>query len=74
MEAPGYYISYAASAIPTLALYGKANGEGFAKAVEAYEILVTADPELGFLGVLAEAGIGSPFDRATYAAIAAALN
>ena len=73
MEAPGYYISYAASAIPTLALYAKAIDEGFAAAVGAYEILVTADPELGFLGVLAEAGIGSPFDRATYAVIVAAL-
>ena len=73
MEAPGYYISYAASAIPALALYAKAIDEGFAAAVGAYEILVTTDPALGFLGVLKEAGIGSPFDRATYAVIVAAL-
>ena len=74
MEAPGYYISYAASAVPTLALYAKAINEGFAAAVGAYETLVTADPERGFLGALEEAGIGSPFNRDTYAVIVAALD
>ena len=61
MEAPGYYVSYAASAIPTLALYATAKTEGFRTAVEAYSVIVTADPEAGFLAALDEAGIGSPF-------------
>ncbi len=74
MEAPGYYVSYAASAVPTLALYAKAIEEGFAAAVGAYEILVTSDPALGFLEVLYEAGIGSPFDDTTYETIAKALD
>lgn len=74
MEAPGYYISYAASAIPTLALYATAKSEGFRAAVEAYGFLVTADPEAGFLAVLDAAGIGSPFDCETYAAIVAAID
>ena len=73
MEAPGYYVSYAASAIPTLALYATAKTEGFQAAVEAYSFIVTADPEAGFLAALDEAGIGSPFERDTYAAILAAI-
>ena len=73
MEAPGYYVSYAASAVPTLALYAKALSDGFAAAVGAYESIVTADPDAGFLAALDEAGIGSPFDAETYAAIVAAL-
>ena len=73
MEAPGYYVSYAASAIPTLALYATAKTEGFRAAVEAYSVIVTADPEAGFLAALDEAGIGSPFERDTYAAILAAI-
>ena len=73
MESPGYYVSYATSAIPTLALYAKAKTEGFEAAVAAYETLATADIYLGFLNTLKLAGIGSPFDAETYALIAAAL-
>ena len=73
MEAPGYYISYAISAIPTLSLYAKARAEGFAAAVAAYDVLANADPETGFLETLKAAGIGSPFDAATYRAISSQL-
>lgn len=73
MESPGYYVSYAVSAIPALSLYATAKSEGFEVAVEAYEKLIEADLDLGFTDALKLAGIGSPFDAATYAAIAAQI-
>jgi len=73
MEAPGYYVSYAVSAIPALELYAKAATDGFAAAVTAYDAIVHSDPEAIFLDALAAAGLGSPFDAEAMAALAAAL-
>ena len=73
MESPGYYISYALSAVPALELYAKALNDGFDAAVAAYETVAKADIEAGFLAALAAAGLGSPFDGDALSALAATL-
>ena len=73
MESPGYYISYAMSAVPVLEVYALAQSEGLVTAIEAYEKIINADPEEGFLAALEGAGINSPFEAETYAALSLLL-
>jgi len=66
---PGYYISYATSAVAALSLYEMAV-EDYEAATEAYRKTVEEpDAEQMFLGTLKNAGIASPFEETSFAAI-----
>ena len=68
---PFYYISYAASAVPALELYGMPQSD----AVAAYMIVSDTNPEEYYCSqALNKAGLSDVFDNAACARIAAATD
>ncbi len=66
---PGYYISYAVSAVAALEVSALAEAD-YDNALVAYNALVDGiTPEDGFLGALEKAGLTSPFEEETYISI-----
>ena len=67
VESPGYYISYAMSALPALSLYAMSDSD-YEGTAAVYLQLLEVDTD-GFCSELAEVGMYSPFDRELYAII-----
>lgn len=71
---PVYYISYAISAVSATEIFYIAEEIGQEDAYAAYTTLVEGVTyEDGFIGALAKAGLGSPFDEETYEKISVTL-
>ena len=63
-EAPMYYISYATSLVPALEIF-QISLENRERAIDVYNSIASADPELTFEETLAENGLKSPFEEQT---------
>lgn len=70
--APMYYISYAVSEVPALEIWSESlsDPEG---ATEAYEELVASGYDSGYLKLLEQCDLDSPFDEATISGLADTL-
>ena len=71
-EVPMYYISYATSVVPALQIMELSLTDR-QKAIGVYNDIVTSDPELSFSQVVADAGLGDPFDAQTIADVVNAI-
>ena len=71
-EVPMYYISYATSIVPALQVMELSLTDR-QKAIDVYNDIVASDPELSFSQVVAEAGLGDPFDEKTIADVVNAI-
>ena len=71
-EVPMYYISYATSIVPALQIMELSLTDR-QKAIGVYNDIVTSDPELSFSQVVADAGLGDPFDAQTIADVVNAI-
>ena len=63
-EAPMYYISYATSLVPALEIF-QISLENRERAIDVYNSIASADPELTFEETLKENGLNSPFEEQT---------
>ncbi len=63
-EVPMYYISYATSVVPALEILQLSQTDR-QKAIDVYNSVVRADPELSFSEVLADNALASPFEEQT---------
>ena len=63
-EAPMYYISYATSLVPALEIF-QISLDNRARAIDIYNSIAAADPQLTFEETLAENGLKSPFEEQT---------
>ncbi len=71
-EVPMYYISYATSIVPALQVMELSLTDR-QKAIDVYNDIVASDPELSFSQVVADAGLGDPFDEKTIADVVNAI-
>ena len=71
-EVPMYYISYATSIVPALQIMELSLTDR-QKAIDVYNDIVTSDPALSFSQVVADAGLGDPFDEQTIADVVNAI-
>lgn len=74
VDNPGYYVSYAMSAIPALEIYCLCLRSGQSEALKAMNKLWNAGADASFTDALKDAGIGSPFVESTYTTIASVLS
>ncbi len=63
-EVPMYYISYATSIVPALQIMELSLTDR-QKAIDVYNDIVNSDPDMSFSEVVAQSGLGDPFDEQT---------